>query len=197
MLPRRPPPVVLGPGAPVNCSPGDLGPTCTGSSAQTCGLLSSCFSAFLQDRGEEETTCAVLAGSGGGGGDAGRSSGGSPLTPTPVDACDEAGRGRAVGRGGVGPEVEPTRPPPPQGWAGVLAHPVCRSIPKRGHGKIWGARGKDLGPGRGARAEVRGADALGSGDPAHFPLTVHLPPTVAVCLPVSFCTRRDSPAEPG
>lgn len=55
----------------------------------------------------------------------------------------------------------------------------------------------NLGPGRGARAEVRGADALGSGDPAHFPLTVHLPPTVAVCQPVSFCTRRDSPAEPG
>ena len=67
-----PPPVVLGPGAPVNCGPGDLGPTCTGSSAQTCGLLSSCFSAFLQDRGEEESTCAVLAGSGGGGGDAGQ-----------------------------------------------------------------------------------------------------------------------------
>ena len=84
------------------------------------------------------------------------------------------------GRGGMEPKVEPTPPLPPQGCAGVLAHPICCSIPKRGPGRTWGARGK-----RGSWEERPrcgpSADTPGWGDPTGFHADTHLPLTVAAC----------------
>ena len=84
------------------------------------------------------------------------------------------------GRGGVGPKVEPTPLLPPQGCAGFLAHRVCCSIPKRGPGRTWGARGK-----RGSWEECPhcspSADTPGSGNPTGFHADIHLPLTVAAC----------------
>lgn len=168
MLPRRPP-VFLGPGPPVNCSPGDLGPTRTVSSAQTCGLLSSCFSAFPQDQCEEESMCAVLAGSGGRGGDAGRRLRWVSPHPHP-GGCLRWGRMEADLWGGVAWGLRWSPP--------LLCHPgagraswhtpfavLSRSEVMAGSG----VPEVKLGPGRSAHAEVCGADTLGLGDPARFP----------------------------
>lgn len=159
----RCPPTLLGPGAPVNCSPGTSAPhaRCPRPRRMPCSRFSAFFLEKEPDRCEEESAYAML-GSGGRGTDAGSRLAWVP----PADACDGAGWRQACGARVVwGPRWSP--PLPPRGRAGLLAHPVCCAIPKRGHGRTWGARGK-----RGSWEECPcfspGADTPGSGDPAGF-----------------------------
>lgn len=103
--------------------------------------------------------------------------GGSHGSPA-ADACVGAGWRQACGAGVVwGPRWSP--PLPPRGRAGILAHPVCCAIPKRGHGR--GVPEGNAGPGRSAHVSVPGLTRQGRETPQVSTPTVHLPLKVAAC----------------